>query len=79
MTTATLTVNELTGRPSRILHADQIQEYTGLSRRHIFDLEKKGKFPKRILLGARRVGWLEEDIFEWQQERIRASRGTFQP
>ena len=55
---------------------NEFQNFTGLSRRQIFDLEKKGLFPKRIQLGARRVGWREDDIFLWQKERMKASWGT---
>jgi prophage regulatory protein len=33
-----------------------------------------GTFPKRISLGGRAVGWLENEIQEWLQQRIEASR-----
>lgn len=28
-----------------------------------------GKFPKPILLGSRRIAWLEEDLEEWMNKK----------
>ncbi len=38
---------------------------TTLSRSHLYDLMKKGKFPKPIKLGARSVGWRVDDVEAW--------------
>ncbi len=38
---------------------------------HILRLEKQGKFPKRIKIGVRRVGWYLSDIEAWLAERAR--------
>ena len=35
------------------------------SRRHIDRLEVAGKFPKRVAIGDRRVGWVESEIDEY--------------
>lgn len=40
------------------------------SRQHIAPLEKAGKFPKRVMLGPNRVGWVDEDVLDWLQERL---------
>ena len=37
---------------------------------HIARLEAAGKFPKRIRLGVNRVGWLEQEVLAWLEERI---------
>lgn len=36
---------------------------------HILRLEKAGKFPRRIRLGANRVGWLLVDVEAWIASR----------
>lgn len=36
---------------------------------HIARLEKEGKFPKRIQLGACRVAWRYKDICDWIDAR----------
>ena len=40
---------------------------------HIARLEKAGQFPKRLLLGACRVAWWEDEIEEWKASRPRAA------
>lgn len=37
---------------------------------HIARLEKAGRFPKRIQLGACRVAWRYAEILEWIAERV---------
>ncbi len=37
--------------------------------RHILNLEKKGLFPKRRVLGLRSVAWVEHEINEWIASR----------
>ena len=40
---------------------------------HIARLEKAGLFPKRLLLGACRVAWFDDEIEEWKSSRPRAA------
>jgi hypothetical protein len=35
----------------------------------IAQLEARGKFPRRVALTARRVGWVESEIERWLQAR----------
>lgn len=63
-------------KPKRILKLPVVVERTGYSRAHIYDLEARGLFPKRIKLGARSVGFLESDIDAWIDERVAASRAA---
>lgn len=32
---------------------------------HLSTLEREGKFPRRVPLGRKRVGWLEREVVEW--------------
>jgi prophage regulatory protein len=57
-----------------ILRRDEVERVTGLPRSTIYAKIASGEFPKSIKLGARAVGWLEEDIAKWQQQKIAASR-----
>lgn len=60
---------------SQILRRKQVESRTGLARSTIYSRISKNKFPRPIDLGGgRSVGWLEEDIESWLQERIRISR-----
>ena len=40
------------------------------SPQHIQRLEKAGTFPKRVVLGPNRVGWVEEEVLDWLNERL---------
>jgi prophage regulatory protein len=42
------------------------------SRMHTDRLERAGRFPKRVRLGANSVGWVEPEYVAWQAERIAA-------
>ena len=54
-----------------ILNAKQVTQITNLSRVTLWRLERSGKFPKRINISANRIGWLEEDIANWIDNRPR--------
>ncbi len=45
------------------------------TRRQIDRMEAKGKFPKRVRLGERRVAWVEKEIDEYVEALI-AARNT---
>ena len=53
-----------------ILRRKQVEQRTGLSRSTIYLHIQEGTFPRPINLGARSVGWLENEIEAWLTERI---------
>lgn len=57
-----------------IIRLPQVKQRTGLSRSTIYSLIKSGQFKSPISLGARAVGWLESDVSEFIETRIKASR-----
>ena len=57
-----------------ILRLPSVQKRTGLSRSTIYLRISEGNFPKSISLGGRAVGWIEEEINEWLNQQIKASR-----
>ncbi|RDH80800.1 MAG: AlpA family transcriptional regulator [endosymbiont of Galathealinum brachiosum] len=57
-----------------ILRLPAVKERTGLSRSTIYLMMSKKQFPLPISLGDRAVGWLEEDINHWIEQRIGNSR-----
>jgi len=58
----------------KILRLKEVKTRTGLGRSTIYLLIAQGSFPRSIALGERAVGWLESDLDEWINERIRQSR-----
>ena len=52
----------------------EVIAHTGLSRSTIYSMIAAGDFPTSINLGLRSVGWIAEEIEQWIQSRIDASR-----
>jgi prophage regulatory protein len=57
-----------------IARLPRTKEITGLSRSEIYRRESQGRFPKRLVLGPRCVGWLESELFAWVSEHAERSR-----
>lgn len=54
----------------KLLSKHQLKEMVLYSPQHIARLEAVGEFPKRVRLGPNRVGWIEDEVLQWLQERI---------
>lgn len=59
---------------NKIIRLPAVQDKTALSRSSIYLRMSKGEFPKSISLGGRAIGWLEEDIDLWIEQRIAESK-----
>ena len=57
-----------------ILRLPQVLDRTGLSRSSIYAKVSAGDFPEPISLGARAVGWIEDEVLTWLTERVEVSR-----
>lgn len=57
-----------------ILRLPAVKKCTGLSRSTIYLRMANNEFPASISLGGRAVGWLEEDVNNWLEQKIEASR-----
>ena len=58
----------------RALRLRQVSQLTGLGRSMIYQMQAEGRFPQRIKLGERAVGWLESEVRDWLATRIALSR-----
>lgn len=57
-----------------VLRLPDVCRVTGLCRSSIYQLEAEQRFPRRIKVGARSVGWIDQEIQEWLATRARARR-----
>lgn len=70
----------ITPAPSiQVIRLPQVCEITGLCRSAIYQLEAEQKFPCRVHLGPRSVGWISQEIQLWLAKRIELSRGSGSP
>jgi prophage regulatory protein len=56
------------------LRLPQVCKITGLRRSMIYRMQAEKRFPQRIKLSERAVGWLEREVQEWLAQRIETSR-----
>ena len=64
--------------PLQVLRLPEVRKVTGLCRSMIYQLEAERRFPRRIKIGARAVGWVEGEVHQWLVQRIEQSRGSVQ-
>ena len=58
----------------QVLRLPQVCKVTGLCRSMIYQLETQERFPRRIKIGTRAVGWVEGEVQECLAHRIERSR-----
>jgi prophage regulatory protein len=61
--------------PLQVLRLPEVCKVTGLCRSMIYQLQAEKRFPCRIKIGLRAVGWIEGEVQEWLAIRIERSRG----
>jgi len=70
-------VRTMTG--ARILRLPQVCAMTGLGRSMIYQMEGEGRFPPRVNIGLRAVGWVESEVQDWLRGRIENRRARSKP
>lgn len=65
-------------RSQRILRLRDVCRTTGLCRSMIYKLQAENRFPRRVRIGLRAVGWLEDEVAQWLAHRVASSRGAQQ-
>jgi prophage regulatory protein len=60
-----------------IIRLPLVCKMTGLGKTTIYELELTNRFPKRIKIGIRAVGWLNAEVKEWLAKRL-ANRPTLE-
>jgi prophage regulatory protein len=56
--------------PQIIIARKRVLEKVPYSAAHLARLEQAGLFPRRVKLGACRVGWIEAEVNKWVDDRI---------
>jgi prophage regulatory protein len=53
----------------RVITRRELGRLVPYTPQHILRLEKKDKFPKRIKVGERRVGWWLHEVMAWLEQK----------
>ena len=56
----------------RIIGWSELKAIVPYTRQHIHQLERNGHFPRRVRIGANRIGWLVSEIETWLAQRVDA-------
>lgn len=54
---------------TRLLRRPEVQQLTGLPVSSLYGLMARGRFPKGVKLSAKAVGWPEDEVRRWIEER----------
>jgi len=61
------------GPTSGIARLPEVIQATGLSRSTLYRMSDAGRFPSRLRVGLRAVGWPREAVLKWCAERPSAT------
>jgi prophage regulatory protein len=59
--------------PRRLIRRDELKRRVPYSLTHIWRLEQRDEFPKRIPIGPGRVAWDADEVTAWLENRIRTA------
>jgi len=68
-------MSKTTNTAAAILRRPAVVQRTGLSYTTIYRKMKRGEFPARVRLGDHSVGWREDQVNAWINEREPVSPG----
>lgn len=54
----------------RLMRVQELTAMVPYSPQHIRRLEHANQFPRRVRIGANRVGWVREEVQQWLADRI---------
>ena len=58
----------------KFLRISEVEEFTGLKRPTIYAYAAAGLFPRPFKIGSRASGWRLDQLNEWAESRVQASR-----
>lgn len=64
--------NEIAGK--RLIRVPEVLRRVGFSRTTMYELIKEGRFPDKVIIGARAVAFVESEIDAWIENNIFDSR-----
>jgi prophage regulatory protein len=56
--------------PFRFLRLRQVLERTALPRSTLYEMMRKGEFPKQVKISQRSVAWREDEVDAWCMARV---------
>ncbi|MBM6445298.1 AlpA family transcriptional regulator [Pseudomonas sp. MIL9] len=60
--------------PIEFIRLPAVRALTGLGTTKIYDMVKKGLFPRQVPLGGRSVAWVKSEVLAWNQQKVDDAR-----
>jgi len=54
----------------RLYDEAECRKASKYSRAQRWRMEKEGRFPKRVVLGERRIAWVADEVDDWIAQRV---------
>lgn len=54
----------------RFIREPERRRLTGVSSTTWWRMEKRGEVPRRVSINGNSVGWVEQEVLDWMQQRI---------
>lgn len=65
--------------PVEFIRLPAVRALTGLGTTKIYDMAKKGLFPRQVPLGGRAVAWVKSEVLAWNQQKVDDARASESP
>jgi prophage regulatory protein len=66
-------------QPVEFIRLPEVKALTGLGTTKIYDMVKKGLFPRQVSLGGRAVAWVKSEVLAWNQQKVDEARISESP
>lgn len=57
-------------QPIEFIRLPAVKVLTGLGTTKIYDMIKKGSFPRQVPLDGRAVAWIKSEVLVWNQQKV---------
>lgn len=58
--------------PVEFIRLPKVLALVGLSQTTVYDMARKGEFPKQVRLGGNSVAWVKSEVLQWSREKLAA-------
>lgn len=65
--------------PVEFIRLPKVLALVGLSQTTVYEMARKGEFPKQVKLGGNSVAWVKAEVLQWNREKLAARDKENQP
>lgn len=62
--------------PIEFIKLPAVKALTGIGTTKIYEMAKRGSFPRQVNQGGRGVAWIKAEVIAWNRAQVEAARGN---